>query len=74
MSRGREDDGPYVSLDVADRFFDAEAQGYLIILGSGPKDDPANARALAEKPVRCFRWPSSGPTRSGRVTVTERRG
>ena len=53
VSRGREDDGTYVSVDVADRFFDAEARGYLVILGSGPKDDPST-RALAEKARSLF--------------------
>jgi hypothetical protein len=53
VSRGRQDDGSYVSLDVADRFFDNEAQGYLVILGSGPKDDPST-RALAEKARSLF--------------------
>ena len=48
VSRGRQDDGTYVSVDLADRFFDNEARGYLVILGSGPKDDPST-RALAEK-------------------------
>ena len=53
VSRGRQDDGTYVSVDVADRFFDNEARGYLVILGSGPKDDPAT-RALAEKARSLF--------------------
>ena len=53
VSRGRQDDGTYVSVDVADRFFDAEARGYLVILGSGPKDDPST-RALAEKARSLF--------------------
>ena len=53
VSRGRQDDGSYVSVDVADRFFDAEARGYLVILGSGPKDDPST-RALAEKARSLF--------------------
>ena len=48
-----QDDGTYVSVDVADRFFDNEAQGYLVILGSGPKDDPST-RALAEKARSLF--------------------
>ena len=34
MARGRDDDGAYVSVDEAGRFFDAEEQGYLVILGS----------------------------------------
>jgi hypothetical protein len=53
VSRGRQDDGPYVSVDLADRFFDNEARGYLVILGSGPKDDPST-RALAEKARSLF--------------------
>lgn len=53
VSRGRQDDGSYVSVDLADRFFDNEAQGYLVILGSGPKDDPST-RALAEKARSLF--------------------
>ena len=53
VSRGREDDGTYVSVDVAERFFDAEARGYLVILGSGPKGDPST-RALAEKARSLF--------------------
>ena len=48
VARGRDDDGAYVSVDEAGRFFDAEEQGYLVILGSGPKDDPST-RAVAEK-------------------------
>jgi hypothetical protein len=48
VARGRDDDGAYVSVDVADRFFDAEEQGYLVILASGPKNDPST-RAVAEK-------------------------
>lgn len=53
VSRGRQDDGPYISVDLADRFFDNEASGYLVILGSGPKDDPST-RALAEKARSLF--------------------
>ena len=53
VSRGRQDDGSYVSVDLADRFFDNEARGYLVILGSGPKDDPST-RALAEKARSLF--------------------
>ena len=73
VSRGREDDGPYVSLDVADRV--------LRRRGAGLSDHSRQraqgrsrqcARAGGKGPVRCSRWPSSGPTRSGRVTVTER--
>ena len=48
VTRGRDDDGAYVSVDEAGRFFDAEEEGYLVILGSGPKDDPST-RAVAEK-------------------------
>lgn len=48
VSRGRYDDGAYVSVDEAGSFFDGEERGYLVILGSGPKDDPAT-RALLEK-------------------------
>jgi len=53
VPRGRDDDGAYVSVDEASRFFDAEADGYLVILGSGPKDDPS-LRALAAKARSLF--------------------
>ena len=53
VARGRTDDGAYVSIDEAGRFFDAEEQGYLVILGSGPKNDPST-RAVAEKARALF--------------------
>ena len=53
VSRGRDDDGAYVSVDEARRFFDAEEQGYLVILGSGPKNDPST-RAVGEKARALF--------------------
>lgn len=53
VARGRYDDGAYVSVDEARRFFDGEDQGYLVILGSGPKNDPST-RAVAEKARALF--------------------
>ena len=53
VTRGRDDDGAYVSLDEARRFFEAEEEGYLVILASGPKDDPL-ARSVAEKARALF--------------------
>jgi hypothetical protein len=53
VARGRFDDGAYVSIDVAGRFFEAEDQGYLVILGSGPKNDPS-VRVVAEKARALF--------------------
>ena len=48
-STGVDDNDGFVGNDGFvdnDRFFDNEARGYLVILGSGPKDDPST-RALA---------------------------
>ena len=53
VARGRYDDGAYVSIDEAGRFFEAEEQGYLVILGSGPKNDPST-RGVAEKARALF--------------------
>jgi hypothetical protein len=53
VARGRDDDGAYVSVDEARRFFDGEDEGYLVILGSGPKNDPST-RAVAEKAQALF--------------------
>ncbi|HSS01814.1 MAG TPA: hypothetical protein VLM79_32375 [Kofleriaceae bacterium] len=53
VTRGRSDDGAYVSLDEAERFFDFEERGYLVILASGPKGDPL-AQAVAEKARALF--------------------
>jgi hypothetical protein len=53
VARGRDDDGAYVSIDDARRFFEGEEQGYLVILGSGPKNDPST-RALEEKARTLF--------------------
>jgi hypothetical protein len=53
VARGRDDDGVYVSVDEARRFFDAEKQGYLVILASGPKNDPP-IRAAAERAQALF--------------------
>lgn len=53
VARGRSDDGAYVSIDDASRFFDYDQRGYLVILGSGPKGNPS-LRALAEKARALF--------------------
>jgi hypothetical protein len=53
VTRGRYDDGAYVSIDEARRFFEGEEEGYLVILGSGPKNDPS-VRAVAEKARALF--------------------
>ena len=48
VTRGRWDDGAYVSVDEAYRFFDGEERGYLVILASGPKGNPL-AQAVVEE-------------------------
>jgi hypothetical protein len=48
VARGLNDDGSYVSIDEASAFFDAEEMGFLIILASGPKNDPS-VRAVADR-------------------------
>lgn len=53
VARGRYDDGAYVSIDEAARFFDDEEEGYLVILASGPKGDPL-AQAVAKKALALF--------------------
>jgi hypothetical protein len=53
VARGRYDDGVYVSIDVASAFPGVPGPGYIVVLASGPKDDPA-IRALFEKARSSF--------------------
>ncbi len=48
ITRGRSDDGQYVSIDDASMLFERPTKGYVVVLGSGPAGAPA-LRALVEK-------------------------
>lgn len=52
VTRGRFDDGLYVSIDESS-VVDSEVPGYVVVLASGPKDDP-DTRALLERARAAF--------------------
>jgi hypothetical protein len=53
IARGRDDDGVYVSIDVASAYPGVQGPGYVVVLASGPKDDPS-VRAAFEKARSSF--------------------